>query len=217
MSQEQEQKPAITVDSVLASEDGYDGFVRALFNRVGNPAVDFTHAALGIVTECHELLTAKSEVNALEELGDLEFYEHALLQVLADHYGEDELAESCTAISTNTAEMQQIVPDAHLKALPVLHAEMSTVLLDVAKRWVGYGKAPTMRPGTLVALAMSVKGIAALMSAGRTMMQDEDRITRVNVAKLLDRYKGVKFNADHAINRDVASEARVMEDAQNPA
>lgn len=217
MSQEQNQNPAITVDSILATEGGYDDFVRSLFNRVDNPAVDFTHAALGLVTECHELLTAKSEANALEELGDLAFYERAMLQVLADHYGEDELVESCEAASLNVAELQTIVPDAGIKSLPVLHAEMSAALLDVAKRWVGYGRAPKVRPGTLVALAMSVKGIAELMLPGRRMLHDEDRIVRVNVAKLLDRYKGVKFSADHAINRDVASEARVMEDAQRTA
>jgi hypothetical protein len=47
------QKTAIEV----LTEVGYEGFVKALFNRSGDLPKDFAHAVLGIVTECHEYLT----------------------------------------------------------------------------------------------------------------------------------------------------------------
>ena len=183
----------------VLTEVGYEGFVKALFNRSGDLSKDFTHAVLGIITECQEYLTATDEVNAIEEAGDLAFYLTALKQVLDDFS------------PTNEAEHSDLV-DAAVQRLVSTDAESMDIYvewLDVAKRWVGYGKAPTMSTTQLLAEASALMNLIIMQGmAGDTEMHV---ILLANVDKLLKRYNGMKFDAERAVNRDLAAERRVLE------
>jgi NTP pyrophosphatase (non-canonical NTP hydrolase) len=199
---------------------GYDGFVRALFNRSGDPAKDFAHAALGIVTECHELIHAKDRVNFLEELGDLLFYNEALTQVTFDHLGyttpeaRGEAEDSMTRLEASEVEgLERAAWNEETLR------EGLNDLLDHAKRWVGYGKEPEDIL-KVVSHALTMSGVCLMLSyTSRLKVGElpEENITlkavEANILKLLDRYKGMAFNADHAINRDVQHERETLEAA----
>lgn len=52
----------------------YREFVNTRFKRLGSPAGDLLHAAIGICGEVQELLAASTRENIVEELGDICFY-----------------------------------------------------------------------------------------------------------------------------------------------
>lgn len=189
------QKTALDV----LTEVGYEGFVKALYNRSGDLSKDFTHAVLGIVTECHEYLTATDEVNAVEEAGDLCFYLTALKQVLDDvgTYDEAEfeklLAAACDRMDSNGFQVMDEFVE----------------WLDLAKRWVGYGKAPTMTPTQLMAEAAAL--VSFVIDKGAATDVDMPVIMVTNVDKLLKRYNGMVFDAERAVNRDLPAERAVLE------
>jgi len=177
----------------------YGQFVRKLFNRSGNPASDFTHAALGIVTEIHEYQFAWDAVNGLEELGDLQFYVTALRQVVEDFLGH----------SLPTPDMPDLfTADAWNPTLLV--GNMSTSLLDHAKRWIGYGK----QPKDLESVLNAAEVLAYYANiTGPYPCADYQRIAEVNVAKLLKRYPGGEFDSFRAVVRDLDGERAVLESA----
>jgi hypothetical protein len=178
---------------------GYEGFVKALYNRSGDLSKDFTHAVLGIITESHEYLTATDEVNAIEEAGDLAFYLTALKQVLNDISPTDEVAFDTL---TDAAFARMGAEDFQI---------MNTFVewLDLAKRWVGYGKAPTMTTTELLAEAAALVGF--VVEHGAAEHTPMEVILKTNVEKLLKRYNGMAFNAERAVNRDLPAERKVLE------
>lgn len=191
-------------DAILAEPNGYDNFVRSLFNRSGDNSKDLAHAALGIVTELHELSEYNSRANLIEELGDLTFYGKALAIVLSDAGYQRPSAEAVAERAAGCALDEDVA------------AATTNTLLDITKRWVGYGRAPTPEQGAEawvcgLALATSVMAVLddVLVNEGVSV---ED-IFRANVMKLYERYQGVKFSADRAINRDVDREREVLESA----
>jgi len=189
-----------TAEEVLATVK-YSGFVRALYNRSGDISKDFAHAVLGLVTESHEYLTATDKVNAIEEVGDLAFYLEALNQVLNDHSptNEDDVLKYYSEV------LATLQGDVNLTA-------MHTEWLDLAKRWIGYGKAPTMSTSQLVAEATAMLTITIPVG----LLDDEfdlDEAILINVRKLLKRYNGMTFSADRAVNRDLTAERAVLEGA----
>lgn len=194
----------------ILTTDGYDGFVRGLFNRSGDLSKDFTHAVLGLRTECYELLQARDGVNAIEEGGDLRFYLEALHQVVAD----------CDWIVVYEPTDAQMREHASVK-FSVCHTAQETMefclnqLEDLAKRWVGYRKAPHGPGYEILLYAAGAVRSAMQVSVLRftPAVLAEETMIRANVAKLLKRYKGTAFNAEHAVNRDVAAERVVLEDA----
>lgn len=178
---------------------GYEGFVESLYNRSGDLSKDFTHAVLGIITECHEYLTATDEVNAIEEAGDLAFYLTALKQVLDEYSPTDPDAFNSlmdAASKRMTADGFNIIS---------VYVEWA----DLAKRWVGYGKAPTMSSTELFAEASAL--VALVISSGFAADAEMSKIILVNVGKLLKRYNGMTFDADRAVNRDLPAERAVLE------
>jgi hypothetical protein len=189
------QKTAIEV----LTEVGYEGFVKALFNRSGDLPKDFAHAVLGIVTEGHEYLTATDEVNAIEEGGDLCFYLTAMKQVLDDvgTYDEvefDKLVEAaCTRLDAEGFQLMDELVE----------------WLDLAKRWVGYGKAPTMSTTQLVAEASAL--VSFVLDRGDAEDVEMSVIMVANVDKLLKRYNGMQFDAERAVSRDLPAERTVLE------
>lgn len=201
----------------VLDEIGYMGFVRSLFNRTGTLSVDFTHAVLGLSTETYELAQARDAVNAIEEAGDLHFYMVALIVVVREAFPEvperpthDELEASAIALVERFPGLGTLPKQ---QALELALCELQ----DIAKRWVGYGKAPTLPPLQILALSGFVVAVAMALTAFSEALGDEDAIVVANVAKLIERYKGIKFNAEHAVNRDTAVEREVLNAAVDSA
>lgn len=194
----------MTAHDVLTTV-GYDGFVRSLFNRSGDPSKDFAHAVLGIVTEVYEIRSAKDSVNRLEEAGDLTFYSHALMQVVCDSLGITTEEWAKKDADPFLAEMGAI----HFGSLRDNVDRLSNELLDIAKRWVGYGRAPT----DMVRAAYIGVYVVACAIEDSGLKGGVEEAARVNVEKLLERYKGMTFSAEHAVNRDLAAERSVLEHA----
>lgn len=198
-----ENKNPLTAEQVL-EDIGYEGFVRALFNRSGDPSKDLAHAVLGIVTEIHELRKAVDRVNQIEEGGDLWFYLVALQQVIQD----------CDVPAT---EGQMVAADAAGQALREAQVGSSSayvdhlciILQDHAKRWVGYGK----RPADLIEVLVVASVAVYLTLRDHDLELDASYLELVNVKKLLKRYEGVTFSAEKAVNRDLTAEREVLEDA----
>lgn len=181
----------------------YYDFVKKLFNRTGDPSKDFAHCILGIVTEIHEYYTATDKVNAIEELGDMQFYLVALAQVVEEHSGP-------FIVDGSTTKVPDLFEAADKIGIHNVISGSCNTLLDDAKRWVGYGK----EPKSLSEVFNAVSDLVFFVS--RTGFYpvndtDADRIKLVNMAKLLKRYPGGEFSAYHAVVRDLAGERAVLE------
>ena len=189
----------MTAKEVLATI-GYPGFVRSLYNRTGDLSKDFTHAVLGLVTESHEYLEAVERNDVVEEAGDLAFYSEALQQVLND------------LSPINEAELDKFEDEiiASYAGTIVDLEEIRVEWLDLAKRWIGYGKAPTISTTRLLAEARAM--INFTIQAGKLTQSDAMQVLLVNIEKLMSRYNGIKFSADLAVNRDVATERKVIDE-----
>ena len=194
--------PIITADQVLATI-GYEGFVRSLFNRSGDPSKDFAHAILGIATEYHEFISAVDTVNSVEEAGDLTFYHQAALQVIQDHFGPALRTEFDAEEAATLARLEFV-------SSRLIRHELNE-LLDIAKRWVGYPREPKLTSGELMGRISAV--VSVILQCGPAAAQDQEKVIRVNIDKLLDRYKGLVFSAERAVNRDVVAERKVLENA----
>lgn len=188
-----------TAIEVLATV-GYEGFVKSLYNRTGDLSKDFTHAVLGIITESHEYLTATDEVNAIEEAGDLAFYLTALKHVLEDFAPTD---EDTFGLALEAAYVR--FSEDGLDNIQAVFIEW----LDLAKRWVGYGKAPSMATTQLLGEAAAL--VAFVTENGAAGDIDTHKVLLVNVEKLLKRYNGMTFSAERAVNRDLFAEREVLE------
>ena len=175
----------------------YTDFVRKLFNRQDDVSKDYAHAVLGVVTEVHEYLNAVDEVNALEELGDLEFFVEAFAQVVADVTGErpDLSEDDMLAAAIEWAPLEQDL-------LPAIQTTLNE-LTNTVKRWVGYGKQPENLP-ELWKIAAFV--VFAANQAGRYPTVDRQLVRAANVRKLLKRYPEGEFNQMRALVRDVEAE-----------
>lgn len=187
---------------------GYDNFVRGLFNRNGLPHQDFTHAVLGIVTEAHEYLNCTDGANALEELGDLAFYEQALVQVVLDFRGDKDFEYS--AVDEDVSYLMELCDEVGPQT--VLDGER-TDLLDACKRWIGYGKTP---PDILALTVRALAYARFVMLVGPDQFKNAfapHTVRMTNIAKLLERYNGLVFNADRAVNRDLTAERAILETA----
>lgn len=172
---------------------GYHGFVKSLFNRSGDISKDFTHAVLGIITELDEFANATDPLNALEEKGDLVFYLEALRQVLDEHSPID-------------VEMLDIYAKKILNRVtndPPNLIDVQMEWADLAKRWIGYGKAPTMSTTELFAEASML-----VFDVTRNVLGDP--ITS-NINKLLKRYNGMTFSKERAIHRDKEAERQALQ------
>ena len=178
----------------------YDSFVRKLFNRSEDQSKNFAHAILGVVTEIHEFRNATDEVNALEELGDMRFYLQALHQVVVDVEGPHEIPDI-------NAGLQALVDLSAKMGMSKAVAHVCNDLLDIAKRWVGYGKAPKSLAEVLHTCANLSLFVNMTSPNG---CQDVLRIEASNMAKLLKRYPGGEFSQYHALVRDLDAERDVL-------
>lgn len=200
-------KKELTPEGVLA-DIGYRGFVERLFSRSNPPDMskDMAHAILGIVTELNELKNASEYINSVEELGDLDFYTVELVSLIEETLGE---SVEDTVTVNYMDQIDSMFEGLHDGYGPWdLIDDARTELLDVAKRWVGYGRAPKdLRQLALDAVCLNYFA----MTQCRFPEPDSTKVRLTNIAKLLERYKGLAFNADHAVNRDTGKEREVLE------
>lgn len=193
----------------------YVAMADALFSWQDNLAVNFTHAILGIFTEAEELCHCNKSLDILDESGDLIFYERALQKCLM-HYLKELEPDDFYELSDIFGSVDKFVEWA--SAAPIKAGiDPEVEVLDVCKKWIGYGKVPKaekMRELLCVvynligcSLANAAEGFYTAEAKGRdkiavylTKAQDG------NVKKLSTRYKGGVFNAAEAINPDKAAE-----------
>lgn len=183
----------------------YKAFVAKLFARNGDLSKDFAHAVMGIVTECHELFKATDEVNALEEKGDLRFFVEAAELVIREHLQANPVGQAEIEAST-----RRTLSEAFKLPRSEAFQQYAVDLLDAAKPWVGYAKAPKDFAALLVKINV-IMSIALTDSIGH---HTEEQIMRANMAKLLKRYPGGEFDAFRAVERDLGAERAVLEQQQ---
>jgi hypothetical protein len=194
----------------------YDQFVANLFRPLA-PASMFTHAVLGMVTEYHEACTAKDRTNFIEECGDYLFFMTAALQQLPPTtYEDDELHDHAHRVAN---ESWQFFPDSGIPSEDDMEPSMADAaqfnfnpLLDIAKRWLAYDKAPNDEQAKQAMLCATYGFL--LLHSKDTELQDLGTIEEVipmlvktNVAKLKHRYRD-GFSTHAALNRNVEGELR---------
>ena len=225
------------------SQATYNDFVMGLFARnPGDLSKDFAHAAMGFHTEAvyelPEAVESGKPNEILAELGDALFFHTAAVHVLveylealcddpADHpamrlYIED--VKACLAVD-RLADRAAAMPVLNVRLSPE-QGELAAALgdgqeapvapvahLDVAKAWVGYGKAPDLAKVGLVMSALDndlASGIfLAAAALNLTMAEALQAALRGNIAKLQDRYPG-GFDPDRRDNIDHGSEMEAV-------
>jgi hypothetical protein len=191
------------------AQASYSAFVRKLFNRSGDPSKDFAHAILGVVTECHEYEFATDDVNAIEELGDTEFYVVAAQQVIEDYLGAP-LPMADIEAEVDKEMRIYLVSERKYDLLQDTLVE----LLDHAKRWVGYEREPASLQAVF---GLVLYAQQAARELGRVPHSDaaatQSHIRSVNMAKLLKRYPGGDFDQFRALQRDLGAERATLETA----
>lgn len=191
----------------MAEDQGYEKFVRAMFNRSGDYSKDFAHAVLGLVTEIYELRNATDPVNAIEEAGDLLFCGVALGQVVGDY----ELSVgNLTSDGVVAALVEELIARKRTGPVALTLRGMENDLLDHAKRWVGYDRPP--KGGLFPVLADAIY-VMTMTFRDCGMYTEPDQVELVNVKKLLQRYNGMTFTSEAAVARDLQAERAVLEDA----
>lgn len=191
----------------------YGDFVRNLFRPLA-PAAMLAHAAMGVVTELREVEAATSFENALEEAGDIAFFCQAFVQCLPHNFDDDAVAAATADAVLAYLQYAGIevddLGDAHARNMCLLG---SIDMLDAAKRWLAYDKAPNRDACLrLAGLAEMIGSTFLEMSPSPDAASDSQNIIDVNVAKLRSRYKE-GFSTDAAVNRDTATEAEVIRGA----
>lgn len=201
----------------------YKEFVRSLFNRSGSHAQDFAHAVLGLSTEVYELDNATSYTNSIEEIGDLAFYDQALEIVVADAFGIDVSSLQARTLGELLAANPNWDTERALAGEGVIARDIRTFCLcemqDTAKRWIGYGKAPSPeKVAETLAMAVAVFDLSVHLVSGAEIGSPDCRLAadlavRANFDKLRARYKGNKFSQEAALNRDLAAELKALDAA----
>ena len=208
-------------DDLLAATDTneYRNLVNALYNWSRDPARDFTHAALGLVTELSEVRDSHSEDDLIDELGDVLFYQTAACLTLNDY-----VIYSCgsVVVDKNTFFSPPCTKwlDAHERALydgesHIVERQETARLLDVAKKWLGYGKEPdaaTTRELREIIFSLALQAVELAMvrtnrSEAREMIAEA---VSKNMAKLRARYPSMSFSAERAKSPDKLAEREAM-------
>lgn len=189
----------------------YGDFVRNLFRPLA-PAAMLAHAAMGVVTEIQELKDAQSADNAIEEAGDIAFFCAAFQQSLPVAVSSNSIETGQVKVFLDFCERREINPrdfdDTNALDLALV---VSIEMLDAAKRYLAYDKAPDA--DTCIRLAACAELVGQMMMSASVDSEgqpDPQAVIDVNVAKLQHRYKG-GFTTQAAVNRDVASELKVIQ------
>lgn len=119
----------------------YEAFVKSRIKWLGSFQADFLHAAIGIMGELVEFQSAVNRKNALEELGDTEFYLVHMQLAVWDYLGEQQLLFDRTENRvTNGWSINSSLDDAITSA---------GNLLDCGKKMWVYNKPPSQLLGDI--------------------------------------------------------------------
>lgn len=204
------------MNNTTITHDDYARFVAGLFFRnPGDLSKDFAHAVMGILEELEELAVAHEPANVIEEMGDLLFFCRAAEMVLTEHLGNIDVGGDR---GEEERPMQSISAPAFVDRWKQAD-EALTRMLGRAKKWVGYGDAPTSAVAR--ALLLDVETVASVVTEQTAedldMEQDEvsERAIEANVAKLRHRYKA-GFSLEASRHRDLEGERHILEEASAP-
>ena len=190
----------------------YGDFVRNLFRPLA-PSAMLAHAAMGVVTEVQEAFDATTPENSVEEAGDIAFFCAAFIQNLPHQVTEADVDPAMRKVLLDYCLKHELGPTSFDDTdVFGLMQEVSVEMLDAAKRYLAYDKPPTQETCTrLVGCAEMIAGLALTASPSEGEANPQNVID-VNVAKLKTRYKA-GFSTEAAVNRDVATEAEVIQRA----
>lgn len=165
-------------------------------------ATRLLHAAMGLVTETQEIETYKDKVNLIEEAGDCFWY----LPIFEAIYPEIKIQSGFTSFK----KLTKIDMDREVAECPPLIGmrEAAANLLDkIGKRHIFYGKSLNGRE--IVELVRDY--VISLWHLCRIHNLQLEDIWEANIKKLEKRYPDLRFNGDHAVNRNVANELAHIE------
>jgi len=150
----------------------YTQFAMRTLKPLGSDALDFAHAALGLVDEAYELALSTSEENALEEIGDLCWF-------LA-------LAGKSLGVAPFDAERGMHYDQRASGTIGTMVewlGEHAALIAGDAKKWLVYGK----RPGESIEHRMA-RMVDLIRSIGEQHGWTLEEIQEANIRKLAARF-----------------------------
>ena len=215
---------ALSVVGTKLYTEEYKEFVNKLFAPHSETGVRVTHAILGLITEIDEVTSALEEGEdiLLDELGDVLFYYMAFWNVIEDwsFATEDYSKELLQPLVFQELNIRKQATEIELENFgkPDLGNVRMAATLDICKKWLGYGKEP--KPDRLVYMYVDVfqTAHAAIETVAHSLNRTDydrlvDQAVTKNMAKLNERYKGIKFDAEAAKNPDKAAEMAAQKEA----
>lgn len=150
------------------------------------------HAALGMSSELAELLA--SDANIKEEIGDMFWY----LNVACDSFG---FTLEYVFKTAKTFYLSSLRPDLTL-------IKGISILSDIVKRDKFYGKEETDKFKILTPLVEITKGLIGFINLNPELTLEQ--VFEANIKKLETRYPDLRFNSNHAINRNLDKENEAL-------
>lgn len=200
--------PSSYEKSVLVTESKD---IPPILNRIDFTMVRLLHAGLGMSSELSELIDAyagknSSEpdwVNVAEESSDILWYCAVAVNTLGLNHEEVSSFESSAADHPQVREHSLTALEAAVAALTCSVGDYN----DLLKKHLFYGRTPDIEKmkQSLQQICMAISGICIV--SGTTIA--EARQTNIN--KLRARY-GDKFSEFDALNRDLETERKILED-----
>lgn len=159
-------------------------------------ATRLLHAAMGLVTETDELEDYRDKVNLIEEIGDCFWYLPIITDVIPEFNIRPLLAGRLASGS----------PEYNLRACRRYAAELIDL---IGKRHIFYGKELD-----LTKVISAAESYTYYLVRYCTVMKiDLEHTWEANIKKLEKRYPDLRFNGEHAVNRNVVNELSHIEEA----
>lgn len=162
------------------------------------PAMNFAHAALGLVDESYELLLTNGSLHAIEEIGDLCWF----IALAGETLGTDPFGEYAAAVADGGATLAPTTMACAERAL-----RLASIIAGRAKKWLVYGQEPSEGTAGLLVNLVALAARAAEIE-GHTL----ERVQELNIAKLAARFPD-GFSDWNANNRDTVAEYVAMKEA----
>lgn len=189
--------PEIIYSTIPGPNSNFDmAEERELRNTEMRRATRLMHAVVGLVTETQELVEFKGERNLVEELGDCFWY-------LAIAF--DELDMLLPLYGTQFTGKYYVDGMQH-------HA--AELVDSVIKRHIFYGKPLDIGKVKLLLESYTTCLMSYALACNQYSLSE---ILEANVKKLEKRYPDLRFNGDHAINRNVENELSHINDTAGPS
>jgi len=164
--------------------------------HVGTKTENLLHAIMGILTELEELIINHDDeyddANVLEEVGDITWY----LAIIGREYDIDWTPDEDVYTQVQCSKTEYIMK--MIKA--------SLKMLDVMKKKIYYNK-PINDQFIIEQTRIVMTNLYLYFDKSNTKFNS---CFDVNIAKLKQRY-GDKFTSEKAINRDLGSERKILE------